>query len=234
MTSFDIDLQTTDPELMLTPDQVASFAEDFKTLPEEQRWVRDMIVKRILTKKMADFYGTSENSTTFRVYHGTVDSRLESIAQTGMKAFVEAEGKEPRIFVTASPTLAMWHTIENRPHDTLRKAGKIDDSEVQGDPVLLVIQIDKALLNQSPEAQKPSVLPEWLKERQGISPEDDKRIRYFEKGLKEEVDGLQEGSECSDFGITFPISEIAPEFIFIQESDGGLRPIQEAISSPST
>jgi hypothetical protein len=231
MIGLDNDMADVDSMDMLTPEQINNFKNNFKELPQDYEWVKDLLVKRILANKMAEFYGTTEDSTAFRVYHGTLETRLESIAQNGMKAFMEFEEKEPRIFVTASPTLAMWHSIENRPHDTLRKQGKVGDLEAQGEPVLLVIQVNKEWLNQNEEAQKPSSKPKWVKEMTGIGPEDDIRTKYFKKSVEEEIIDLESGRECSDFGFVFPVSEIPPEFIYMQERNGGLRPIKEVLAS---
>lgn len=230
MIGLDNDLADINPMEMLTPEQINNFKNDFKELPQDYEWVKDLLVKRILANKMEEFYGITEESTDYRVYHGTSDIYMQSIAQDGMKAFMEFEDKEPRIFVTTSPTLAMWHSIENRPHDTLRKQGKVDDSEVQGEPVLLVIQVNKEWLNQNEEAQKPSSKPKWVKEMTGIGPEDDIRTKYFKKSVEEEIIDLESGRECSDSGMYFPVTQIPPEFIFVQESNGGLRPIKEVLA----
>lgn len=203
----------------------------FKSLPAEYDWVKKMQIRRIESGEMENFYGLNQESSDFRAYHGTLDSKIPAIAKDGMKAFEERPSNEPRIFVTTSPTMALWHSIENGPHDTLRKEGNADNSLASGAAILLLIQVNKDWLNGDPESHKPLPHPDWMKQAKGIKPENDKRIFGYKKCLEEELDRLKAGKEPSDFGMPFPTTKIPPEFIYVQGKDGSLIPVQEWASS---
>src|SRR5690606_36943375 len=122
--------------------QPKSRTQEIKNVPSEYAWVRNQfldLIKKPESELLA-FYGHSENSNYFRVFHGTLDSKLESIQKEGLKAFVEFDQNPPKIYVTLSPTLALWHATTNGPHDTLRAEGKMLEKP-QGNPTLLLIDI---------------------------------------------------------------------------------------------
>lgn len=216
-----VEQQGTDSRQLRDEDQIdKSFPNNFENLPFPYHKVKDKLIDDIQTGKIDDFYGLGDSSDVLRVYHGTTDRKLHQIAEQGMRAFQEHEHQEPRIYVTASPTLALWHVINNGPHDTLRKAGTIDTSETEGNPVLLVIQVDKEWLRSHPDSQKSLSLPSWLKQNLNIKYEEDMRYNGFVDALRSEVKDLKNGHEVSDFGIKFPTNYIPPEFISVQPVDG--------------
>ena len=93
------------------------FPNNFKGLTGKNGLYKVRLINQILSGKFREQSGIDESNPVFRVYHATVSSRLKNIAQEGLKAFFEHEKQQPRIFVTASPTIALWHVIENGPHD---------------------------------------------------------------------------------------------------------------------
>ena len=101
--------------------EISNFPNDFRDLPQPLTKVKDQLITRVLNGNLDDYYGLLERAPFYRVYHATVETKLPAIAQDGLKAFFEKEENSPRIFITPSPTLALWHAIENKPHDTLRK-----------------------------------------------------------------------------------------------------------------
>lgn len=213
--------QVADKEQLRDNDEIGElFSNNFKDLPFPYGGVKAKLISDIQTGEIDKFYGLDDSSQILRVYHGTIDRKLPQIAEQGMRAFQEAEHQESRIYVTASPTLALWHVIHNGPHDTLRKAGKIDSVEVMGDSELLVIQIDKKWLQSHPDSQKPLPLAGWLKEKLNMKGEDDTRYNAFIGTLRSEIEELKSGHETSDFGIKFPTDYIPPEFIFVQTREG--------------
>lgn len=149
-----------------------------------------------------------------------------------MKAFKEVDYEEPRIYVTASPTLALWHAIENGPHDTPRKEGRLDyNSSIDVNPVLLVLRVDKEWLKNQEDANKPLPIPDYIKEAKGITKEKDTRLLGFIEGLRNEVAQLKTGRETSDFGLRFPVNEVPSRFIFVRSPNGQqLVPIKEYAS----
>lgn len=213
--------QGTDTRQLRNKDQIdKSFPNDFENLPFPYNKVKDKLIDDIQTGKIDEFYGIDDTFDVLRIYHGTTDRKLPHIAEHGMRAFQELEHQEPRIYVTASPTMALWHVINNGPHDTLRKAGNIDTSETEGNPMLLVIQVDKEWLRSHPDSQKSLSLPNWLKQNLNIKNEVDMRYSMFIGAMRSEVESLKSGHEASDFGIKFPTDYIPPEFISVQSVDG--------------
>lgn len=200
-----------------------------KPIPPESKAAIDSLKKQLPPEKMDAFFGTSPESQYYRLFHGTIEPRLADIAQSGMRAFEEPGMREPRIFGTASPTMALWHAWENRPNDTLRKKGQIDEAKTVGKPVLLLIQVDKNWIAAHPDSQKPLALADWLKEDLGITPETDHRINAFISGLAKEVSRVTSGREANDSGVQLPVDLIPPEYIFVQKEDGGFQPIQEYV-----
>lgn len=200
-----------------------------KLVPPESRAAIDALQRALTPEKMDDFYGVNETAPEYHLFHGTILSKLPKIAAIGMKAFQEPGQGEPRIFGTVSPTMALWHAWENRPHDTLRKRGEIEESETRGQPVLLLLTLSKEWVATHPDSQKPLPLPWFLKEEKGITPEKDNRLWGFHQSLSEAVKRAKTGKEANDFGTKLPIDELPPECIFVQTSDGRFQPIREYV-----
>lgn len=200
-----------------------------KPIPPESQAAIDSLKRRLPPEKMDAFFGIDETSSYYRLFHGTIEPRLAEIAASGMRAFEEPGAREARIFGTASPTMALWHAWENRPNDTLRKKGQIDEAKTIGKPVLLLIQVDKDWIAAHPDSQKPIALSDWLKEEIGITPETDHRINAFVSGLTKEVSRVTSGREANDSGVQLPVDLIPPEYIFVQDEAGNFQPIQEYV-----
>lgn len=201
------------------------FPNNFKDLTPPFDSAKSRLIRRVLHENLDNFYGLPEDVPFYRVYHATVESKLSSIAREGLKAFYEHDRDKPRIFVTPSPTLALWHAIENRPHDTLRKKGLMSEDEAEGKPVLLQIQVDKNWLQTHQDLKKPMDKVEYMRllaEEETIgtkTPEHLGRISTFHDILKLEVDRLKQGQEGTAVGIPFPVDQIPPKFIFIDNLD---------------
>lgn len=209
-------------------ERITSFPNDFRDLPAPWDRVKDQLISRVLNENLDSFYGLSEDVPFYRIYHATVEPKLFGIAKEGLKAFFEKEENGPRIFVTPSPTLALWHAIENKPHDTLRKKGLLSESAAQGKPVLLQLQISKDWLKSHPDLQKPLDQVENVRlfaeeQRIGFRPSTD-RLRTFIDILQLEVNDLKMGKEATNLGIPLPVDQIPAEFIFV-DIFGTLLPV---------
>lgn len=200
-----------------------------KPIPAESQAAIDSLKKSLPPEKMDNFFGVSPESSHYRLFHGTIEPRLAAIATSGMRAFEEPGAGEARIFGTASPTMALWHAWENRPHDTLRKQGKIKEEATVGKPVLLLFEVDKKWLSAHPDSARPLPLPAWLKEEKGITPETDHRLFGFTQSLTREVARVKKGKEADDFGIKFPVDLLSAEHIFVMREDGSFQPIKEYV-----
>ena len=188
---------------------------NFSHLPPAWEHVREELVRQSHNPELPRLYGLEPDSATFLCFHGTVEEKVPLIQAEGLRAFYEVSHTEPVISVTASPTRALAHAIQNGPHDTLRKQGLLEAVHNPDDVALLAIRVPKLWLAEQPEAQRPLALPDWLKAELGVSPERDKRALGFESGLRAEVAGLQQGQEAGDFGLSFPTTTIPPEFISV-------------------
>ena len=191
---------------------------DFRELPEQWAWVRRQLVGVAQSPHLGQIYGLTDDKDSFLLFHGTQQDRVKDIKSEGMKAFVERDGKPPRIFATASPTMALWHAINRGPHDTLRAESKSSYLHKPDEAVLLAIKIPKTWLKAQPEVHLPIPAPDWLKKAKGLKPEDDNLLSAFTNSLIDEVSSLQKGVETSDFGFVIPLSNVPPEFIKVIES----------------
>ena len=203
---------------------ISSFPNNFKDLLFPHNQVKDQLVHRILHENLDDFYGLSEKVPFYRVYHATVEPKLSSIATEGLKAFYEQDRDKPRIFITPSPTLALWHVIENKPHDTLRRKGLLPEDMARGKPILLQLQIDKNWLKDQTDLKKPLDQVDFLRllsEEKNIGTrklETLNRLNTFRDVLKLEVEGFKKGQEATNLGIPLPVDHVPPEFIFVDYS----------------
>lgn len=195
------------------------FPNSFKDLQKPFEGIKSKFIETVSGGDLEEKYGLTDESPSYKIYHATTDKKLKKIKKKGLKAFPEKDDRNPRVFVTPSPTLALWHAITNKPHDTQRKLGKISENEAEGNPVLLEINIDKKWLENQPDAKK---LPDreeyvWLfanEEKIGNrKPGQNNRINTFRDKLQEEVKGLKRGDEASEDGIPFPTDTIPPNFI---------------------
>lgn len=201
----------------------------FKPIPPEYQPAIERFQRQVTAENRHAFYGLSEEASAYRVFHGTRDTKLRSIAKEGLKAFFEIAGNTPSIFVTASPTLALWHTAENGPHDTLRKNKSLSDDKNLGKPVLLLITLDKAWVGTQPDAMRPVDLSEMRKKRLGIVGDKDNRLWSFREALKEEVRLVDGGKETDDFGFRSPIDSIPPECISVLLPNGTIQSLQDYV-----
>lgn len=212
------------------------FPNNFKDLPHPFKQVKNQLIDRILHTNLDAFYGLTPQSPAYRVFHATVDTKLVDIADKGLRAFFEQERESPRIFVTPSPTLALWHAIENKPHDTLRSKGVLPESVASGKPILLQLQIDKQWLSRQDDLRKPLDPTEYLRllgEEEVIGtrqPEQLNRLATFHDVLQVEVNGLKQGKEVTEFGIQLPVDHVPSHFIFV-ESLNSTIPIQEWVKA---
>ncbi len=211
------------------------FPNDFRDLPVPYKKAKEQLVTRVLHEDLDSFYGLSEDSGVYRVYHATVDTKLPDIARDGLKAFYEQNRDKPRIFVTPSPTLALWHAIENRPHDTLRKKGLLPESAAEGKPILLQLQVDKSWLESQSDLEKPIDKVEAIRllaeeEKIGLrKPGKLSRIQAFLDVLRIEVNDLKNGKEGTNLGIPFPVDEIPAKFIYV-DNFGSAVPIKDWVA----
>jgi hypothetical protein len=201
-----------------------------KPIPPEYQPAIECFQKQVTTENRGEFYGLSDEASVYRVFHGTTDTKLRSIAKEGLKAFFEMKAHTPSIFVTASPTLALWHAAENGPHDTLRKNKSMSDDKNLGKPILLLVTLDKAWVRAQPDAMRPLDLSPYRKERHGIVGDKDNRLWSFRESLREEVSLLDQGEETDDFGFRSPIDLIPPEHISVLLPDGTVQPIQDYVA----
>lgn len=216
------------PSFEVKPGIDASIS-NLKPVPAEYRHAIDLFHKRVTAENSHRFYGLSDEANVYRVFHGTASSKLGSIAREGMKAFFETASRAPSIFVTASPTMALWHVSENGPHDTLRENKAMPNDTDTGEPILLLITLDKAWLRAQPDSMRPLDLSPYRKERHGIIGDKDNRLWSFKESLREDVLSLDEGEETDDFGFRSPIDSIPPECISVLLPSGELQPIQEYV-----
>ncbi len=200
-----------------------------KPVPIENRPAVEALQSMLTPENLDRFFGLDPESRSYRVFHGTIEPRLAAIAATGMKAFPEPGQKEPCIYGTVSPTMALWHAAENRPHDTLRKQGKIAAAETLGKPVLLVLILEKRWVSAQPDSARPLSLPAWIKDELKISLDKDNRLAGFVNELTNEVDHAKAGEEADDFGIILPVDTLPPEYIFVQQENGDFQPIRDYV-----
>jgi hypothetical protein len=231
--------QTTVPEvepaLNATSNKMSTSEPNFKELPSEWNWVREKLIRDIQSEDFSSFYGLDSQNNFYRVYHGTIREKLYLISKEDMKAFSEVDDKEPRIFVTVSPTMALSHVINNGPHDTLRKKRVISETYINPEPVLLIIKVPKNWLSSHPDSKRKIQLADWIKKTNGITEEKDSRLSAFLRALEGNVKLLKNGREVSDFGFEFPTDIIPSEFIFVLDPlTKQEMPLQEYIKNNSS
>lgn len=198
------------------------------TVPEDWHWMKELFSSftKSGVETMKEYYGLSENSTEYRVFHGTKRSKLlDIIASDGMIGFPEP-GVTQGIYVTSSPTRAVWHGEYNGPHDKLRKEGKAEDIRHE-ETVLLLIRFSKEELEKNPDVRRPGLLPQWLKEAHGIVGEEDMRIENFKSAITEEIRELASGKEANDFGFKLPIDKVSLDNIYVVDKNThSIEPIE--------
>ncbi|MBI4098368.1 MAG: hypothetical protein HY426_05020 [Candidatus Levybacteria bacterium] len=204
---------------------------DLRPLPPELEFIKEDQHARLASTDVDDFYGALETSPFIRIFHGTRDFKLHMIAEEGLKGFEEHKGWDPKVYVTVDPVLAARHAFYQGPHDTQRHRGSISEESVTGDPVVLMIQVDKAWLRASPDSQKPLDIP-FLVSINPTELNENKRITAFETLLRRDVKLLKRGDELSDFGIAFPTDQIPPRFVYVVRPEGNI-PIDQYSVIPS-
>lgn len=213
-------------------EQTSNFPNNFKDLPHPYGIFKDRFIKKIQHGNLDALYGLRDSDQAYTIYHATLDQKLGNIARDGLKAFFEQKRDSPRIFVTPSPTLALWHAIENGPHDTLRKKGVLDATMAKGKPVLLQLQLNKDWLSKQNDITKPLDPLEYIRL---LGTEDVigtrsigqlNRLRTFHDILQVEIDGLKRGNEATNLGIPLPVDYVPADFIYVDTSESVI-PIRE-------
>lgn len=198
-------------------------------LPSKWQRVVDTFISIIKDGRLDDFIGISPHADCFRVYHGSRIDKIPKIVDSGgMRAFYEDDAHEPGIFVTPSPTNALWHAIESGPHDTLRKEGKIQEVHRPEDAVLLLIETPKSWLTNQQEAIKvrQSKLQEWIRQAKRL-PSTFTRLGIFVEGLQTDVAAVKNGGEANSFGVRFPVDFIPEDYICVVAPDGKTTKIKD-------
>lgn len=202
--------------------------EGYYQVPQEWKKVQEDYLSLVKQGGLREFVGLGDNSSCFKLYHGTVRQKLPKILESGgMKPFFEDKSQEPAIFLTASPVMALQHSIENQPHDTLRKAGIVNEKYQPEDAVLLIVEVPKEWLNNQPEALviRESRVPAYIREAKGW-PDSHINMEVFITHLEEEVKNINEGKGSDSFGIRFPADFLPADYIFIVGKDGQKTPLK--------
>ncbi|HBB76950.1 MAG: hypothetical protein A2186_02100 [Candidatus Levybacteria bacterium RIFOXYA1_FULL_41_10] len=205
---------------------------DRRPLPPELGFIAETSARIVASTEVDDFYGISENSPYFRTFHGTRDFKLPMIAEEGLRAFMEHSRMAPKIYATVNPLQAARHAFYNGPHDTLRSRGDITGESVAGNPIVLMIQLDKQWLRSNPDSQKPIDSPyliSWSSDGRMIKV--DTRLEGFKRCLKDDVEALKRGDELSSFGLPLPADHIPQDFIFVVAPEGNIPIDQYSITT---
>ena len=153
------------------------------------------------------------NEDTYLIYHATVPEKLDSIVKYGPIPFEEnmsfpydpkTKIKLSHIYGTIDPKKAVEHVKNNGVHNS----DPALNAQFSRIPVILELRLPKDWVRNRPEAQ----------EKQGGSKT---RREIFEDDLKSSL-------AASYAGITIPVDNVPPEFIFVQ-SEKGILPIKEYI-----
>lgn len=161
---------------------------------------------------------TPANEDTYLIYHATVPEKLDSITQHGLMPFEEkmsfpydpqTKVKLKHIYGVIDPEKAIEHVKNNGVYDS-DPALNAKFSKI---PVLLELQLPTGWVRNRPEAREK---PGGGKTRWEI----------FEDDLKSSL-------ATSYAGITIPVDNVPPEFIFVK-SEKGILPIKEYMKLMTT